>query len=183
MLPEYLFDIKIGQILKQWRKKARITQEEMADKICTTRQSINRIENGLTHCKCYTIYVWSLITKNPISSILPYFNNAPDDCLLHEIISGTSKFSEDMKKAVHCIIYEKHGGNVQAVLHLFVMYLRCPLRDRQNLTLLILNCYKTALERGEIEHHDFIPDMQLVADSQELGRQAFIKNKNQYVKE
>ena len=38
--------VKLGNRLKEWRAKKDITQEELANAICMSRQSINAIERG-----------------------------------------------------------------------------------------------------------------------------------------
>ena len=55
------FEIKarafaIGEILKQERKDARMTQEELANKTGTKKSYISRIENGHTDIQLSTLY-------------------------------------------------------------------------------------------------------------------------------
>ena len=45
-----------GQIIEQARKDARMTQEELADKIGADKSYISRIENGKTEPKISTFY-------------------------------------------------------------------------------------------------------------------------------
>lgn len=180
-LPEFEFDIKIGEVLTKWRKSQKITQNEMAERIGTARQSIINLEKGNTHVKSYTVYRWAIITKNNPDTIYDEIAEADRDYddLLKKILSDTRKFSVDMLEAVNEIMSEIRG-NLRAILHLFVMYLRCPMRDRANLTLLILNCYKTALARGEAEKKKFMPDVNLVQKYQETGVRAWIDGKEKY---
>lgn len=181
-LPEFEFDMIIGRTLQKWRKEKKITQKEMADKLGTARQSIINIEQGATHTKSYTIYKVAHITGKDPSDIYTDIEdeeNNHERLLLH-ILKSTKRFTFDMLQAVNDIIEEAKRGNLRAILHLFSMYLRLPMRDRQNLALLALNCYKTALSRNEIEKRDFMPDIDIVEKSQESGWKAAINNKESY---
>ncbi len=55
------FEIKaktfaIGEILKEARKEAQMTQEELARKTGTRKSFISRIENGHSDIRLYTLY-------------------------------------------------------------------------------------------------------------------------------
>ena len=55
------FEIKakaffIGEIIKEERKNARLTQEQLADKIGAKKSFISRIENGKTDIQLSTLY-------------------------------------------------------------------------------------------------------------------------------
>lgn len=181
-LPEFEYDIKVGQILKQWRKDKKITQKDMAAKIGTTRQSIVNIERGNTHTKSYTIYLYGNITGRNSDTLYSDIKDLqPDsDSLLNRILSKTRRFSPDMLEAVNEIIDEDNRGDLRAVLHLFSMYLRLPMRDRQNLSVIALNCYKTALDRKEIPKRKFMPNIELVEKCQRLAYGACVNDKDLY---
>ena len=181
-LPEFEFDIIVGRTLQKWRKEKKITQKEMAEKIGTARQSIINIEKGETHTKTYTIYRWAKITgKNP-DTLYAELNDTDHDhgALLVKVLAGTKAFTSDMLEVVNEIMSEDIRGNLRAVLHLFDMYLHCPMHDRQSIALLIINNYKTALARGEIKERKFMPDIELVEKCQESGWKAAINNKESY---
>lgn len=180
-LPEFEYDLRIGRVLTRWRKEKKITQSEMADLIGTARQSIINIEKGNTHTKSYTIYKWAKITKQNPDTVYDEIEDQDRDYddLLKKILSGTRNFTKDMLEAVGEIMTERRG-NLRAILNVFVMYLRCPMRDRANLTLLILNCYKAELARGDIVKKNFMPDIELVQKYQESGMNAWINGKDKY---
>lgn len=48
-------DFKIGALLKQARTKAGLTQEEVANKLKTTRSAVSRMENHATDVKLSTL--------------------------------------------------------------------------------------------------------------------------------
>ena len=48
-------DFKIGVLLKEARTKAGLTQEEVANKLQTTRSAVSRIENHATDVKLSTL--------------------------------------------------------------------------------------------------------------------------------
>jgi len=55
------FEIKakaflIGELIKEERKNAKMTQEQLADKIGTKKSFISRIENGKTDIQLSTLY-------------------------------------------------------------------------------------------------------------------------------
>lgn len=181
-IPEFEYDMRVGQILKKWRKNKKITQQDMAAKIGTTRQSIVNIERGNTHAKSYTIYLYGIITGKISDMFYSDIENlkTDSDSLLNVILSKTRRFSSDMLEAVNEIIDEDNRGDLRAVLHLFSMYLRLPMRDRQNLSMIALNCYKAALERKEIPERNFMPDIELVEKCQKLGYEACVHDKDLY---
>ena len=46
----------IGELIKEERKKAKMTQEQLADKIGAKKSFISRIENGKTDIQLSTLY-------------------------------------------------------------------------------------------------------------------------------
>jgi transcriptional regulator with XRE-family HTH domain len=51
------FTIRLGKRIKECRKKANITQSELALRCGKDRQHIELIENGKTTCTSYTLYI------------------------------------------------------------------------------------------------------------------------------
>lgn len=47
---------KKRRILKEWRKEANLTQEELANKIGTKKSYISRLENGKCDIQLSTLY-------------------------------------------------------------------------------------------------------------------------------
>lgn len=182
MIPEHEFNKRLGRILRRWRKEKGIDQSHMAHLIGTTRQTITHLEtaNHTTCAKAYTLYQWAKETDgNPDTVFAEIDDSHDEDRELREVLTGTRRFTAGMLRTVHCLMYEPHGSNLEAFLSLMHMYKCLPMRDKQNISLLITNCYRTALERGEIttEH---MPDVDFVEKCQKLGREAWIHDKDRY---
>lgn len=175
MLPEWKFDEKTGSILKDWRKSSHITQDDMAARLGTTRQSILKIEHGATHSKSYTLYLYGKITgHNPSSIFIDSMSN--NKAGAEEIVDTIMSMDNKELSLVRKIIFKNHGTDFKVLIHLCAAYLMLPMIDRQRIALQIISDYELYKNHAS----DIEPDIALLKKAQKKGREAAINGKERY---
>lgn len=174
MIPEHEFNERAADLLKRWRKTARISQKEIAQKFGVRRQTITALESGSLNLKLYTLFLYSYFTKQSLDSafyeILGHHDK--NEGLASSISDKIKSFRRDESAGLSFIFFGSHGADLRTFIHLCAMYLHLPLYDRQHIALLILNYYEIASARGSlICPDDFRPDVDLVAAAQQNGKE------------
>ena len=185
MVSEFDFDTQVSQILAKWRKEAGLTQEDIARKLDVTRRTIVSLENGEKHLKFFTIFQWAEATRRSIEKLtaeLWGISHTGDlDRMAKALIDRVALFTPDEIKGVYFIFFGDHKSDLHAFIQLCVAYLQCPMRDKQSITLQIINNYRNAALRDElVQPDDARPDIDLLSHAQEQGRKAFIDDRDTY---
>lgn len=190
-MTERQIDDRVAIYLSETRNDAKITQSDMAKKMGVSRRTIQSWELGESFPKLSKIIQWMHVTKaNPIRILqeisAPVFDQIKGSDEDARIALAVKERVESLrikeKRDLLFILFGNHGSSVYAFLQLCVAYLQCPMGDRQNITLTIINNYKNAKEMGTIVSPGNIqPDMAALESAYEKGRQAYIHQQKSYL--
>lgn len=97
-------DKHFGKILKTYRKKAKITQEELAEKLGISLKYISRIENGNNGVKTQNLIEYMNILGIPPDTLLGVFMTHPDVKKDMDLYLKIASLSEEEKAFVSSII-------------------------------------------------------------------------------
>lgn len=90
-LLSFRFMVHSGIFLKKIRKKLGLSQQEMADKLGITKQSISKIETGTND-----------LSKNLIGALVDYYNINPN-----YLLSGNGEMFQDKEQDINNAIKDK----------------------------------------------------------------------------
>ena len=189
-MTEREIDDRVAEFLTDARKSADITQADMARRMNISRRTVQAWEMGESFPKLSKIIQWLHITKQSPIKVLqeisfPVFEQikgSDDDSRIAEALETRIKSLRIREKRdLLYILFGNHGSSVYAFLQLCVAYLQCPMGDRQNITLTVINNYKLAKDMGTIVSPENIqPDMNALELAYQKGREAYIHNRNSY---
>lgn len=190
-MTEREIDDRIALYLAETRSIADITQADMAKRLDVSRRTIQAWEAGESYPRFSKILQWMFITRqNPIRILLevaaPIFDHikgSDNDARIETaLLERIKSLRINEKRGILFILFGNHGSSVYAFLQLCVAYLHCPMSDRQNITLQVINNYKNAKAMGTIVSPDNIePDMDALERAFEKKRQAYINGENSYI--
>ena len=184
MISEYEHDLSVRHMLSSWRSDAGITQEEMGKYLGISRRKIQMIENGECHVKSYTIVQWADITGHDPVLCMQQIIHPLDSFTGPSIEKKRKKFSssleichEDELDALSEIFLNDHGGDRRALAHLMASYVQLDPGDRQNIALLIINCFKNMVRKRK---PNFMPDIEFISAVRDKAVEAHINGMNRY---
>lgn len=97
-------DKHFGKILKAYRKKAKITQEELAEKLGISLKYISRIENGNNGVKTQNLIQYMNILGVPPDTLFGIFMTHPNIKKDMDFYQKITSLSEEQKEFVSSII-------------------------------------------------------------------------------
>ena len=97
-------DKHFGKILKAYRKKAKITQEELAEKLGISLKYISRIENGNNGVKTQNLIQYMNILGVPPDTLYGKFMAHPNVKKDMDLYNKITELSEEEKEFVSSII-------------------------------------------------------------------------------
>lgn len=190
-MTEREIDDRIAAYLGETRTIAGLTQAEMAKRMDVSRRTIQSWESGESFPRLSKIMRWMSQTRqNPIRILQevsdPVFNNIrgtdEDQRIERALQERISSLRINEKRGLLFLLFGSHGSSVYAFLQLCIAYLHCPMGDRQNIALQVINNYKNAVEMGTIVSPDNIrPDMETLERAFEKGRRAYIYGESSYI--
>lgn len=190
-MTEREIDDRIAAYLGETRTIAGLTQAEMAKRMDVSRRTIQSWESGESFPRFSKIMRWMAQTRqNPIRILqevsAPVFDNireADEDQRIERALQErVSSLRINEKRGLLFLLFGNHGSSVYAFLQLCIAYLHCPMGDRQNIALQVINNYKNAVEMGTIVSPDNIrPDMATLERALEKGRRAYINGESSYI--
>lgn len=185
MITEEQHDKMVAEMLGQWRSEAGYTQVQMAELIGCSRSELQKIEYGTLKVKSYTIIKWAELTgHNPVlymqHIVYPDVTRAGSSATKkkEKLIAGLDLCTEDELDALIEIYLKEHGGDRKALIHLMACYVRLLIGDRQNITLLITNCYRILTRKKKFR--GFQPDLERIEQAREKGAEAHVNGSNKY---
>jgi len=103
------FYLSLGELIKNARKKATLTQSELADKVNMSRVSIVNIEKGRQYPPIHLLWDFAVIFNVPINELIPLFRNSEKEVgvFFERIIKNTSdrgQISKDSLENLHSFI-------------------------------------------------------------------------------
>lgn len=93
--------VKVGSRIAEYRKRAGMRQDELADKLFVTRQALSKWENGLSVPSIDTLCELSKLFRVSIEEILGLFDGEPIDVDENDIFRGHDR-SFIISKIVEC---------------------------------------------------------------------------------
>ena len=97
-------DKNFGKVLRYFRKKHKLTQEELAEKLGISLKYISRIENGNNGVKTQTLIKYMNILGITPNTIYASFITEKEAAKNVEISEKIVKLSDDKKDFINCII-------------------------------------------------------------------------------
>lgn len=97
-------DKHFGKILRSYRRKAKITQEELAEKLGISLKYISRIENGNNGVKTQNLIQYMNILGVPPDTLYGKFMTHPDVKKDMDLYNKITELSEEEKEFVSSII-------------------------------------------------------------------------------
>lgn len=189
-MTEYEIDERVARFLAEIRELAGLKQTEMAKKLGVSRRTVQAWETGESFPKFSKLIQWIHITNQSPIRILqeiaaPVFDNIKgsdeDNRVEDALTNRVRSLRIREKRGLLFLLYGNHGSSVYAFLQLCVAYLHCPMGDRQNIAMQVINNYKNAKAMGRIVAPDNIePDMQALEQALEKGREAYVKGQDSY---
>lgn len=179
---------KMGLILQQAREEAGVTQEELAVRLGKARKTIQLWEYGVTSPDGTQIFdIFEVLGMNEI----PWMQKYKYDIDPHEddeISMKKEQLSQALENmtpfevnAMHLLWCHPNGHSRPAYCSKIVADLQSPMGSCYSTALMIQANYLNAQARGEVRFPDLIqPDINILSQAIEKGRDAFINNRNEY---
>ena len=104
--------VKVGKRISEYRRRAGMSQEEMADKLYVTRQALSKWENGLSIPQVDTLCMISKMFSVSTDELLGLFEGAPKE------LDGEDIFKDhDRSYIVNAIARGEIAVNIPDVLY------------------------------------------------------------------
>lgn len=99
---EDLYD-RFGRQLRTARKDARLTQEELAERVGLTRTSITNIERGMQHISLRQLYLLAAAVGLRPGQLLPDHDGAIEDLIPPDALKALEKDAEGLDFAARVL--------------------------------------------------------------------------------
>ena len=86
--------MEFGETLRKMRRGARLTQQDMADVLFTSRSNISKLENNQMTLNAETLMKWCKVTNNPEVLMTLYYSTEVINYVqpVTQLITGTILF-------------------------------------------------------------------------------------------
>ena len=86
--------MEFGETLRKMRRGARLTQQDMADVLFTSRSNISKLENNQMTLNAETLMKWCKVTNNPEVLMTLYYSTEVINYVqpVTQMITGTILF-------------------------------------------------------------------------------------------
>jgi len=85
----------VGRRVREARKAAKLTQEDLASRVSLTRTSVTNIEKGRQKLLLHTLFELASAMKTPVNRLIPESEPAERVQIERELNSGLSKAERD----------------------------------------------------------------------------------------
>ena len=182
---------RLARMLMLSRAESKLSQEKVAFELGVAKKTIQNWEKGVSAPTLPQAIEWFRVLD---VAAMPYFlqfmfpglegtsGNERVEKLRKELISMIETLPEEGVRQLMFLFYGDHGSSPGGVMNLMTAHLQAPMNDRYRHARNILDDYKLAKEKNELNNEDHIqPNVEFLENAIDCGREAVIKGKNHYL--
>lgn len=181
-------ELRLGcaEMLKNLRIKHGLSKFKMSVIAEVNEHTWNKYETGMSAPSVPEfVALFDELGDDALKTVLDYIypevykaNEDPRDKMIHYLHDlANDRFVQDLDY----LCFGEHGSNILPQLELFTMLDHLPMKDRYEISHMIMNKYEMAKAQGTLINPDVsVPDLALIQDATEKGKEAVYQGRNSY---